>query len=43
MASSGTYTYAPDIAEFVEESFERCGIDPAALVARHARGGIRHR
>ncbi len=37
MASSGTYVYAPEIAEFVEESFERVGTDPAALTGRHAR------
>lgn len=41
MASSGTYTYAPEIEEFVSEAFERCGIDPVVLVARHARSARR--
>lgn len=35
MASSGTYAYAPDNLELVEEAFERALIDPATLVARH--------
>ena len=37
MAASGTYTFDPDVADFVAEAFERCGIDPASLTARHAR------
>lgn len=37
MATSGTYAFDPSVAEFVEEAFERCGIDPASLTARHAR------
>lgn len=37
MTTSGTYSYAPDIADFVDEAFERCLIDPATLVARHLR------
>lgn len=41
MASSGTYAYAPDIGEFVDESFERCGIDPATLAVRHIRSARR--
>lgn len=35
MASSGTYVFAPDNADFIEEAFERCLIDPATLVSRH--------
>lgn len=35
MASSGTYAFAPDNADFIEEAFERCLIDPATLVSRH--------
>lgn len=41
MASSGTYAWAPDIQEFVDESFERVGVDPATLVARHLRSARR--
>lgn len=37
MATSGVYAFDPSCAEYVEEAFERCGIDPAALTARHAR------
>lgn len=36
MSSSGTYTSNPfDNGELVEESYERCGIDPATLTQRH--------
>jgi len=41
MATSGTYAIDYDIAEFVDESFERCGIDPATLTARHTRSARR--
>lgn len=41
MASSGTYVYAPDIGELVEESYERCSVDPATLTVRHARSARR--
>jgi hypothetical protein len=41
MATSNTYAFSPDTAEFVEEAFERCGLDPAALTARHARSARR--
>jgi hypothetical protein len=37
MTTTGTYTFDPEVADFVEEAFERCGIDPASLTARHAR------
>lgn len=37
MASSGTYAWAPDIQDFIDEAFERAGVDPAKLVARHLR------
>lgn len=37
MSTSGTYTFDPEVASFVEEAFERCGIDPASLTARHAK------
>lgn len=41
MASSGTYAYAPDIGEFVDESFERCEVDPSTLTQRHTRSARR--
>jgi hypothetical protein len=41
MASSGTYAYAPDIAEFSDEAWERCGVDPATLTGRHLRSARR--
>jgi len=41
MASSGTYAWAPDIQEFIDESYERAGVDPASLVARHLRSARR--
>lgn len=37
MSTSGTYTFSPEVADFVAEAFERCGIDPASLTARHAK------
>ena len=41
MATSGTYAYSLDIAEAVDEAFERCGIDPATVTARHLRSARR--
>lgn len=41
MASSGTYAVDYDISEFTEDAFERCGIDPATLTARHMRSARR--
>lgn len=35
MATSGVSTWTPDVAEIVAESFERCGVDPSTLTARH--------
>lgn len=37
MPTSGTYTWSPEIAEVVDEAFERCGVDPASLTQRHTR------
>ena len=37
MATSGTYSWNPDIAEFSDEAWERCGIDPVTLVSKHIR------
>lgn len=41
MASSGTYAFNPELADHIDEAFERCGIDPADLKARHLRSAIR--
>lgn len=41
MAKSGTYAFNPDLASHIDEAFERCGIDPAELKARHIRSSIR--
>lgn len=35
MATSGLYTFNPGVSDFTDESFERCGLDPAKLTARH--------
>lgn len=35
MATSGTYIFNPDLAEAVDEAFERCRIDPAGITIRH--------
>jgi hypothetical protein len=41
MTASGTYTFNPELAEHIDEAFERCGIDPADLTSRHLRSAIR--
>lgn len=41
MATSGTYNFSPEVAEICDEAFERCGIDPATLQARHLRSARR--
>lgn len=41
MASSGTFAFNPQLADQVDEAFERCGIDPADLKARHIRSALR--
>lgn len=35
MATSGTFLFNPDLAEIVDEAFERCRVDPALITARH--------
>ena len=45
MATSGTYIFNPDLAEAVDEAFERCRIDPAGISVRHilsARRSMRY-
>ncbi len=34
---SGLYTFSPDVAEMASEAWERLGIEPETLTARHAR------
>jgi len=41
MATSGTYAYSPSVAEWCDEAFERCGLDPAELTVRHVRSARR--
>ena len=41
MATSGTYAFNPEFADHIDEAFERCGIDPAELKARHVRSAVR--
>lgn len=41
MAVSGTYAFNPQLADHIDEAFERCGIDPAELKARHIRSAVR--
>lgn len=41
MASSGTFVFNPQLADHIDEAFERCGIDPGDLKARHIRSAIR--
>lgn len=35
MATSGTYTFNPKVAECFDEAFERAGMDPAKVEVRH--------
>lgn len=35
MATSGTFLFNPDLADIVDEAFERCRVDPAHLTVRH--------
>ena len=41
MSASGTYAYEPTVAEWCDEAFERCGLDPAELTVRHLRSARR--
>lgn len=41
MPASGTYTSSLDLADFIDEAFERCGIDPGSVEARHLRSARR--
>jgi hypothetical protein len=39
--ASGSFEFAPDVADFVDEAFERCGVDPLRLTMRHLRSARR--
>jgi hypothetical protein len=41
MATSGTYLWSPDLAECVDEAFERCRIDPSSLDSSHVHSARR--
>lgn len=41
MARSGTYGFNPQLADHIDEAFERCGIDPAELKGRHIKSATR--
>ena len=41
MSTSGESNFDLQIREIVEEAFERCGIDPASLTARHVTSARR--
>jgi hypothetical protein len=41
MAVTGTFGFNPQLADQIDEAFERCGIDPADLKARHIRSAVR--
>lgn len=35
MATSGTYLWSPDLAECIDDAFERCKVDPSTLDVSH--------
>ena len=41
MAVSGTYAFNPQLVDQIDEAFERIGIDPGELKARHIRSAVR--
>lgn len=41
MATSGDYLFNPRVAEFIDEAFERCKVDPDSLTARHLNSARR--
>lgn len=36
MAYSNTYVWSPDLAECIDDAYERCGVDPSTLDVSHA-------
>lgn len=41
MATTGTHVFNPELVEYIDEAFERCGIDPAEVGSRHIRSFVR--
>ena len=41
MSTTGTYAFDPAVADFVDEAFERCELDPATLTGRHVTSARR--
>jgi hypothetical protein len=41
MATSGTWIFNPDLAELLDEAFERCRVDPAKITHRHIKSARR--
>lgn len=41
MSTSATYLFDPDLAEMVDDAFERAGVDPATLTQRHINSARR--
>jgi hypothetical protein len=41
VAYSETYVWSPDLAECVDDAFERCGVDPSTLDVSHMRSARR--
>lgn len=41
MSTSGTHAFNPRVAECLDEAWERCGLDPATITARHTVAAIR--
>lgn len=37
MSTTGTYIFAPTVAQMCDEAFERCKMDPEKLTSRHLR------
>lgn len=41
MPTSGTYLWSPDLAEMVDDAFERCKVDPSTLALSHIQSARR--
>lgn len=41
MSTSGTYAWSPEVQELCDEAFERAGVDPETLTARHLKSARR--
>ena len=41
MSGAGSHLFDPDLAELIDEAFERIGVDPVKITARHIRSARR--